>query len=209
MLLYNWPLSPSPRRVRMFIAEKGITIPMQDVDLSKRAQLEPEYKAINDRCDVPFLVLDDSTGIGEVEGICRYLEAQYPEPPLFGRTPEEQGVIAMWNHRMEQEGFFAVAEGLRNTAERFADRAVLGPHNEAQIAELGARGKRRVERFFAMLDDLLADRPFIAGESFSVADISGFVTVEFAKVIGVTPGEDQKNLRRWHGDMAGRPSATA
>ncbi len=207
MLLYDCTTAPSPRRVRIFMAEKDLTIPLKQIDMRVAEQLSDEYKAINPRCDVPFLVLDDGTGIGEVEAICRYLEEEYPETPLMGTTPKEKGVIAMWNHRIEMEGLMAVAEVLRNKSPAFKDRSLPGPRNHQQIPELVTRGRERLINFFEDLNGVLSKSPYIAGNSFSFADITALVTVDFAAWIKVTIRDDQAHLKRWHDEISVRPSA--
>lgn len=209
MLLYDCTTAPSPRRVRIFAAEKKIDIPLRQVDLRNREQLSDAYRVINPRCDVPFLVLDDGTGIGEVEAICRYLEAAFPETPLMGKAPKEQGVIAMWNHRIEMEGLLAIAEILRNTSPAFKDRAITGPANRSQIPELAERGRARIALFMANLDSQLGANPYVAGDSFSFADITALVTVDFASWVKVGIGEDHSNLMRWHATVSSRPSSKA
>lgn len=209
MLLYDCTTAPSPRRVRIFAAEKGIDLPLKQVDLRNREQLREDYKKINSRCDVPYLVLDDGTGIGEVGAICRYLEAAFPEKPLMGTTPTEQGLITMWNHRVEMEGLMAVAEAIRNGSPGFKERALPGPNDLAQIPELAKRGKKRAQLFMSNLDALLGESTFIAGESFSFADITALVTVDFAGWIKVPIEDDQKNLERWHEAVSSRPSSKA
>jgi glutathione S-transferase len=209
MKLYTFKLAPSPRRVRIFLAEKGIEVPMEEVNLREREQLCQEYKQINDRCDVPFLVLDDGTGIGEVEAICRYFEETHPEPPVMGRDAREKALVSMWNHRFEQEGFFAIAEALRNANPRFEDRALIGPRDYKQIPELAERGKLRAERFFDDLDRQLTGREYVCGDAFTMADITAMVCVDFAKVIELQPGQRHANLLRWRAEVSARPSAAA
>jgi len=209
MLLYDCTTAPSPRRVRIFAAEKGIDLPMQQVDLRNKEQLGDAYRAINSRCDVPYLVLDDGTGIGEVEAICRYLEAEFPETLLFGSTPKEIGLVSMWNHRVEMEGLMAVAETFRNSSPAFKDRALAGPANRAQIPELAERGRAKLELFMVNLDKQLSENAFVAGENFSFADISAMVAVEFAGWVKVTPADDHINLKKWHEAVSSRPSSKA
>ncbi|MGB0747992.1 MAG: glutathione S-transferase family protein [Magnetospiraceae bacterium] len=209
MKLFDYSLAPNCRRVRMFLAEKGVSIPMENVDLRSRDQLNEAYRAVNPRCDVPFLILDDGTGIGEVDAVCRYMEALYPDPPLYGASREDQAVVTMWNHRMFMEGLVPGMEALRNSHKFFEDRALVGPKNYVQIPELAARGRQRLTDFFDFLDSQLADRPFIAGEIFSIADITAIVAVDFAGRVEMGPGEGHTALKRWHGAVSARPSAQA
>lgn len=209
MKLYDCTPAPSPRRVRIFAAEKGIDLPLVQVDLMKGEQLTPEFRALNPWCTVPVLVLDDGTAISEINAICRYLEETQPEPALMGRTPVEKALIAMWDHRMEVDGFFAAAEGFRNATPGFKGRAITGRHNYDQIPALAERGKQRVQWFFELLDERLANNQFIAGPAFSVADITAMVTVDFSRWMKVTMPESLTHARRWHAEVSARPSAKA
>src|ERR1700738_4943253 len=170
--LYHSAASPNSRRVRIFLAEKGIAIPLAPVDLARGEQHSDAYRAINPRRVVPTLVLEDGTGIGEVLAIWRYLEEAHPATPLLGTTPKDKALVTMWERRAELEGFAAVMEGVRNAAPRLAGRAIAGPHDYAQIPELVQRSKLRVANFYSDMDARLAEVPFIAGEKFSVADIT-------------------------------------
>jgi glutathione S-transferase len=156
------------------------------------------------------LVLDDGTAIGEVPAICHYLEDIRPDPPLLGTTAREKAIITMWDRRMEIDGFFAVAEALRNSFPGLKGRAVVGPHDYEQIPALAERGKIRTLDFFGDLDARLAECPFVAGDSFSVADITAIVTVDFAASRVKLPiPEEHKDLRRWYDMVAKRPSMSA
>ncbi len=209
MKLYDFQLAPNPRRVRMYLAEKGITIDTVQVNLRAGEQFQAEFRAANPSMILPALALDDGTLITETMAICRYFEALHPTPPLFGSTPKEQAQIEMWSRRAELEGFYAVAESLRNSLERFKDRAIPGPRDYAQIPALIERGKARAVAFLEDLDAALRGRQWLATESFSVADITAFVVVEFAGWVEVKPTEAQAELRRWHQAVAARPSAQA
>ena len=209
MKLYDFTPAPNPRRVRIFLAEKGITVPTQQVDLMAREQLEKPYQAINPWCTVPALELDDGTCISEVMAICRYIEALQPEPSLMGATPEEQGVIAMWEHRFEVDGILAVGEAIRNSVDRFEGRALPGPIGHAQIPALAERGRLRTTRFMNVLNDRLADNEYAAGPIFSVADITALIAIDFAGRVEMTIPDDHTHLRRWHEAVSARPSAQA
>src|SRR6202171_6526298 len=131
--LYQSSSSPNSRRVRIFVAEKGLSIPMVPIDLGKGEQHSDAYRAINPRRVVPTLVLEDGTAIGEVPAIMRYLDEAFPETPLLGTTPKDKGLVVMWERFAELEGFAAVMEGVRNKAERLKGRAIAGPHGYEQI----------------------------------------------------------------------------
>ena len=147
MKLYEFKAAPNPRRVRIFLAEKGIEVPTVQVDLQNREQHTPEYLARNAMGGVPTLELDDGSHISESVAICRYFEELQPEPHLMGSTPEEAGRIEMWNRRMELNGFTAAGEAFRNAVPAFADRALPGTDPVAQIPDLAQRGRERLPRF--------------------------------------------------------------
>lgn len=210
MKLYQSNASPNSRRVRMFLAEKNIAVSVIPVDLASRAQFSDAYQAINPRSQVPTLVLDDGTAIGEVLAIWRYLEEAYPEPPLLGKTPTSKALVTMWERWVELDGFLAVMEGVRNRAAGLKGRALSGPHSYDQIPELVARSEWRTQDFYVDLDARLQTVPFIAGEEFSAADITGLATVDFAaKSFGVPLPGELVALERWHRMISARTSAAA
>ena len=210
MKLYHSTSSPNSRRVRIFLAEKGLSIPLVTVDLGKGEQHSDAYRAINPRRVVPTLVLEDGTTIGEVPAIWRYIEETHPAPPLLGETAKEKALVAMWERRAEVEGFATVMEAIRNSAPGLKGRAIAGPHDYEQIPELAERSKRRVKNFFADFDDRLGEAAFVAGQRFSVADITALVTVDFAaKAINFPVPEEHRSLKRWYDAVSSRPSMTA
>ena len=209
MKLYDFAPAPSPRRVRIFLAEKGLTIPTVQVDLRAGEQMRPEFAKINPWRTVPALELDDGTVISEASACCRYIEEIHPEPALLGRTPKEKAVIAMWDHHCEVEGFLAGAEALRNEVKGMSGRALPGPVGYEQIPALAERGRARVRHFLTELDERLAAVPYVAGEAFSIADITAFVVVEFAGWVKLAPAEEAVALRGWLDGMRARPSAKA
>ena len=143
--LYHSVGSPNSRRVRIFLAEKGLAVPLVFIDLGKGEQHSQAYRAINPRRVVPTLVLEDGTAIGEVPAIMRYLDEAFPEKPLLGATPKDKGLIAMWERRAELEGFAVVMEAVRNAAPGLKGRAIAGPHDYDQIPALVERDKLRVK----------------------------------------------------------------
>jgi len=209
MTLYQYAASPNSRRVRIFLAEKGLSIPFIPVDLSKGEQHSDAYRAINPRRVVPTLVLDDGTAIGEVPAIMRYLDEAFPEKTLLGATPKDKGVIAMWERRAELEGFAAVMEGVRNKLAGLKGRAIAGAHDYEQIPALVERSVHRVKNFFDDFNARLEQVPFIAGERYSAADITTLVTLDFAKALELTVLPQHAALKRWYDTVSGRPSATA
>jgi len=203
---YDFPRAPSPRRARVVLAEKAIPHETVVVDLGSLEQLGDNFRAINPRCTVPALKLEDGTVLTDNAGIAAWAEAAYPDPPLFGTTPVEKAEVASWNARIEGDGFLAVAEALRNSSPGMKDRALTGPVNYAQIPELAERGLARLGRFFDDLDAHLKGRDFVATDRFSLADISAVIVVDFARVVKVKPVETHAEIARWRALMAERPS---
>ena len=209
MKFYDCSTAPSPRRARIALAEKGLLdeIEVIEVNLREGEQRKPEFAAVNPYLTVPVLELDDGRRIASSTGIFHYLEAAAPEPPLMGRTPAEKGLVGDLEWRIEMDGFMAIGECLRNTARGMAGRALTGKYDYEQIPELGARGRQRLERFFDGFDDMVGDKPFLAGDDYTIADITALVMVDFAKWIKVTLPEDAANARRWYEAVSSRPSA--
>jgi glutathione S-transferase len=206
MTLHDCSTAPSPRRARIVLAEKGVVHETVQVDLRAGEQLGEAFRRVNPACTVPVLQTDDGLTLTDNAAIAAYLEARFPEPALFGSTPAQKAEVASWNWRVEFEGLLAIAEAMRNSAPAMADRALPGPVNYPQIPELAQRGQARVQQFFVDLDRRLAGRGFVAGDRFSIADITAVVAVDFARVIKVRPGEQHPNLQRWRAAMALRPS---
>jgi len=206
LTLYDCATAPSPRRARLFLAEKGIAHETIAVDLRNNEQLSDAFRQINPQCTVPVLRTEDGLILTDNAGIAAYLEARYPEPPLLGTTPAEKAEIASWNWRIEFEGLLAIAEAMRNSAPSLANRALPGPSDYAQIPALAERGLARVRQCFVTLDKHLADREFIATGRFSQADITAVVAVDFARVVKIKPGEEHPNILRWRLAMSQRPA---
>ncbi|TXH81144.1 MAG: glutathione S-transferase [Rhizobium sp.] len=210
MKLYQSKGSPNSRRVRILIAEKGLDVELVAVDLGAKEQFSEAYKAINPRQVVPTLVLDNGTAIGEVPVIQRYLDEVHPEVPLLGSTPEERAIVGMWDRRIETEGFASVMEAIRNTVAGLKDRAIAGPHNYAQIPDLIERSKQRVANFYSDLESRLQTSPFVAGEKFTVADITTLVTIDFAtNAISMPIPDGAAATKDWYQKVSSRPSAQA
>lgn len=207
MLLYDCPGAPSPRRVTLFAAEKGIQLPTRPVDLRAGEHFGAAFRAINPRCTVPVLVLDDGEALCESEAICRYLEVLHPEPPLMGTDARDQARVTEWQRRVDGEGLQAIVEGFRNAAPGFRDRALPGPEPVAQIPALAERGRSRYRRFLEVLEARLDESEWLAGAGFSIADITAFVAVEFAERALQSPiTEAGPAVRRWHARLAARPA---
>jgi glutathione S-transferase len=209
MKLYDFALAPNPRRVRIFLAEKGVEIPKVQVNLREQEQLKPAYLAINPFATVPVLELDDGRRIAETIAICRYIEAIHPEPRLFGRDPYEMGVVEEWQRHVEWDGFLAAGEAFRNSLPGMKGRALTGPHDYEQIPELAERGKQRAMRFFELLDRRLGGQEFIAGPRYSVADITALVAHDFGTRAKALVTDAMPNLKRWYAAVSSRPSASA
>jgi glutathione S-transferase len=209
MKLYDYAPAPSPRRVRIFLAEKGIVLPTVQVDLRSGEQFTDSFRAINPDCTVPVLELDDGTRITDAVGICVYFEAVRPDPPLMGGDPLGRAMVTAAQRRAEREGFYAMVEAFRNFTPGMKGRSLPGPDGYAQIPALAERGRARVERFFATMEAELEGRDFVCGADFSIADITTLVTVDFAKWIKLDIPEGSVNLRRWYEVVSARPSAKA
>tara|TARA_R110000868_G_scaffold92734_1_gene257197 strand:+ start:30745 stop:31374 length:630 start_codon:yes stop_codon:yes gene_type:complete len=209
MKFYDCATAPSPRRARIFIAEKGMEIETVQVDLAARAQFEEPFRSINPRCTVPALALDDGTVLCDNASIARYIEEICPEPPLLGRSPVEKALVAEWLARVEWEGFMGAAEALRNASKAFKDSAITGPDRYEQIPELAERGRRRAEVFFTTMDKRLSEAAYLAGDAFSAADIAAYVFVDFAAWVKLRPGPDLTHLANWREAISKRPSSSA
>lgn len=209
LTLYDCTTAPSPRRARMFLAEKGIAHETVQIDLRAAEQMGEAYRAINPNCTVPALVSGDGMVMTENAEIAAYLEAAYPETPLMGTAPAEKAAIAKWNWRCENEGLMAIAEALRNGSPAMKNRALPGPHDVAQIPELAARGMQRIGWFFGALEAQLADNEFVAGAAYSVADITATIAVDFSRWVKASPEAGHTAIAAWHERMKARPSYTA
>src|SRR5580658_6783661 len=203
MKLYDGGRAPNPRRVRIFLAEKGVNIPTEQVDLGKLQQRSDAYTAVNPMQRVPALVLDDGTLIAESIAICRYFEALNPEPPLFGRGALESALVEMWQRRMELHLFLPVATVFQHLHP--AMKIMVDP----QVAAWGEANKPRVGQFLQFLDGELKNRAFVAGTAYTVADITAMVAVDFMRVSKLTVPDDLTNVKRWYTAVTARPSAAA
>ncbi len=203
MKLYDSRLAPNPRRVRIFLAEKGIEVPTEQVDMMAKQHLTPEYTAINPLQRMPALELDDGTIIAESIAICRYFEALRPQPALFGTGATEIAIVEMWNRRCELNLLFTVAHVFRHTHPAMKELEV------PQVPAWAEANRPRVIDFLRVMDAELASRPFIAGEQYTVADITALCAVDFMKPARVAVPDELANVRRWHADVAARPSAKA
>jgi glutathione S-transferase len=203
MKLYDNRRAPNPRRVRIFLAEKGISVPTEEIDLGAFAHKSDAFTGINPFQRVPALVLDDGTILCESIAICRYFEFLQPEPALFGRPGIEAARIEMWERRVEHYLFAPITHVFRHLHPGMKSLEV------PQVAAWGEANKARVFEALAVLDRELATRPFIAGEAFSVADITGLVALDWMKPARLTVPDELSHVRRWRAAVSARPSASA
>ena len=197
MKIYEFRRAPNPRRVQMFLAEKNIDVEYVQVNVRNGENRESDYLNINPKSGVPALQLDNGNVISESMAICRYFDAIQPEPYLFGETPEEKGLVEMWNRKIEIEGMNPVGECLRNSSEAFKDRAVPDPRITKQIPELAERGSMLANRFLGDINERLSKNKYVAGENFSMADINLYVFLDFASWVKVKPTDEHTDLLRW------------
>ena len=209
MKLYDMRVAPNPRRVRVYLAEKGIEVPRVEINIRAGENLQPAFLAINPRGVLPTLELDDGTVIDESTAICRYFEALQPEPALFGRTALEVAQVESWNRRVEFDAGQAVIDAFRNSYPPYADRAVPGRSGTPAIPALVERGQARLAEFFPFIDARLAQSEFVAGDAFSFADISLLCITDFARALKMAVPEDMPHFQRWHATVSARPSAAA
>ena len=202
MKILQTKTAPNPRRVRIFLAEKGIEVPFEELDLMKDLRT-PGFSKLNPLQRVPVLILDDGTAISETMAICRYFEETKPEPALFGKGAKQRALIEMWNRRMELGLLFSVAQAFRHLHPAAAQLEV------PQVAAWGEANKPRAQEILQFMDEELGKRRFLAGDDYSVADITALVAVDFTKPARVQRPEGLKNLSRWHEEVSARPSAKA
>jgi glutathione S-transferase len=202
MKLYDLKTGTNTRRVRIFLAEKGVKLPTVEVDMMKGENKSPDYLAKNPMGTMPLLELDDGTQIAESVAICRYIEELHPEPPLFGTTPIERALIEMWNRRMELELLIPIIDNFVHSSAFYKERL-------SQVADIAQRGRMHAQARMRWLDSELAQRPFITGDRYTIADI----TVQCALILGKNTGtpipNDSHHLARWFSDVSKRPTARA
>ena len=203
MKIYDFALAPNPRRLRIFVAEKGLKIPIEQVDIFTGQNRTPEMLAKNPAGGLPVMELDDGTHMAESVAICRYLEGLHPEPNMMGKNSREQAEIEMWNRRVELGLFSAAGRAFQHTNELFKARL-------KQFPEYGETQREAVTQQLQWLDAQIGNKPFIAGDRFTIADITAEVAVDFAaQAAGVTADPGLKNLALWYKSVSSRPSAKA
>ena len=202
MKLYDNTHAPNPRRVRVFLAEKGVTVPSVQVDIGKAENREAAFLAKNPIGGVPILELDDGTVISESVAICRYFEEIHPKPPLMGIDAKDRAIVEMWNRRMELEVMLPILQTFRNTHAYFKGRI-------PQVAEYGEVCRAAASKRLEWVDGELSRREFIAGPRFTIADITLLIGIDFGRVVKIGIQPEQKNLARWYEAVSSRPSAKA
>ncbi len=202
MKIYETDTAPNPRRVRIFLAEKGIDMEYVQVDIAKGENLSPSMRAKNPIGKVPILELDDGSCISETDAICLYFETLHPEHPLMGVDAEEKATIAMWQRQVEMCLFFQVGMCFQHTTGYFKDR--MNP-----VPEFGREAGINASKYLHILDKRLAKSKFIAGDTFSIADITAVCAIDFARVVKIRISEEQTNLKRWYKEVSMRPSMSA
>jgi glutathione S-transferase len=202
MILYDSKVAPNPRRVRVYLAEKGIEVPVRQVDIGSAENRKPPFLAKNPLGGLPVLELDDGTCIAESLAICRYFEELHSEPPLFGTDPLDRAIVEMWSRRTELELWRFVSGCFQHTHDFFKGRI-------EQVPAWGEVCRRTARERLAWLDRELAARPFVAGERYTVADITLLCAIDFGRVVDIRIAPEQKHLARWHEAVSSRPSAKA
>ncbi len=202
MKLYDSKVAPNPRRVRIFLAEKGIAVPTVQVDITKGETRKSPYIDKNPLGGLPMLELDDGTCIAETVAICRYFEAAQPSPALMGTDARDQAIVEMWQRRMELELFRYVTGCFQNTHDFFKGRI-------EQVPAFGEVCRKTARTRLAWLDGNLGDRPFIAGDRYTIADITALCAIDFGRVVDIRIADEQKNLARWYESVSTRQSAKA
>jgi len=202
MKIYDSQTAPNPRRVRIFLAEKGVQVPYEQVDIVKADNRGPEFRRKNPLGTLPVLELDDGTHLAESVAICRYFEEIRPDPPLMGTDARDRAVVEMWQRRMEFELFIPITQVFRNGHPFFAGRI-------PQVAEYGEVCRKAAEGRLAWLDTVLAEREFVAGDRFTIADITALCGIDFGRVSKIRIQPEQTHLARWHAAVSARPSAKA
>jgi len=209
MKLYNCATAPNPRRVRFFLAEKGITVDMEEVDIIAGDNLKPGYLKINAAGLVPVLQLDDGTNLCEAPAICRYLESQRPLPNLMGANPLETASVEAWDRFAELNGMQAAGEVFRNSFEPLKTRGLPGSTLVDAIPALVERGKTRLAAFYELLERRLGITQYLAADRFTFADITACCVVDVANFLKLPPPAANRNTRRWHDAVSARPAAKA
>ncbi|MCV2886294.1 glutathione S-transferase family protein [Aestuariibacter sp. AA17] len=202
MKIYDTHTAPTPRRVRIFLAEKNISVEYVQVDIQKGENRTAEMREKNPLGKVPVLELDDGICIAESDAICRYFEAIQPEPYLMGESPKEQGLVAMWQRQVEMGLFNQIGLCFQHTTGYFKDRMTPFP-------DFGEDCRTNAKKYLSLLEKRLDGRTYIMGENVTIVDITALCAIDFGRVVDVRLNEGMPNLQRWHATMSSRPSAKA
>lgn len=202
MKIYETHTAPNPRRVRMFLAEKGIEMEYVEVDLAAGENLTPAMRAKNPTTKIPFLEFDDGICIGETIAICRYFEELHPENPLMGRTPLEKAQVEMWQRRVEFHFMLPIGMCFQHTSGYFKDRMI-------PVVEWGKVSGDNAQAYFDELNKHLEVSTYLVGDYFSIADIVLLCAIDFARVVKIRPSDEHTHLLRWYKKVSARPSYTA
>jgi len=203
MKIYDYGMAPNPRRVRIFLHEKGIEAPYEQIDIIKREGRQPDFLEKNPLGGIPVLELDDGTCISESVSICRYFEAEHPDPPLFGATPREIAETDMWLRRLEL--YLMNPAGLT-----WIHGNDLTAHLLEQKPDVAEFGRVRTYYFYDILNDALADREWLAGNRYSVVECVALPTLDFVTgLVGLPYKDEHTHIKAWHDRMAARDSAKA
>ena len=207
MKFYDFALAPSSQRVRVYLAEKGLELPTEQLNVRENAQFAEPYTSMNPFHCVPFLALDDGTVIAESVSICRYLEELHPTPPLFGRTAAERATVDMWGRRFELDAFMPLLHALRNHVPNFAGRVVPGTRTDlAQSEAMVSRGREMAEVFFGRAEPHMAKNAFVTGPEFTVADITAFFTLRLAYALEMDVSGSWPATHAWFQKVSARPA---
>ncbi|MDC0660558.1 glutathione S-transferase family protein [Leisingera sp. SS27] len=209
MKLFDMTGAPNPRRVRVFLAEKGIDVEKVQIDIMGGENLQSNYLAINPRGVLPTVQLDDGSIIDETSAICRYFEETNPEPALYGQDAVSKAQIESWIRQIEGDAFAPTADVLRNSNPAFENRSIPGTDNTPQVPALADRGTDRVKAFYARLDNHLAGSDYVVGENYSAADITAMCAIDFAEYVGIAVPKALGNITKWRNRVSSRPSAQA
>lgn len=197
------PRAPNPRRVRIFLAEKGVQMEFEPLALNRLEHKSDDYRRLNPFAQVPTLVLDDGSTLSESVAICRYFEELQPEPALFGRGARGRAEVEMWSRRVELGLFLCVANCFRHC------HPAMAAMEQPQIAAWGEVNRTRAQDMLRLIDSQIGGRQFIAGPELSIADITLLVAVDFMKPARIERPAGLANLERWYNETAARPSAKA
>ncbi|GEA10056.1 glutathione S-transferase family protein [Alteromonas sp. KUL49] len=202
MKIYETRTAPNPRRVRMFLAEKGIDVDYVQVDIQSGENLSKEMRKKNPIGKIPILELDDGTCIAETDAICTYFESIQPEPPLMGTSPIEKATISMWQRQVEFAFMLQIGMCFQHSTGYFKDRMVPVP-------EYGKQAGINAAKYMSILERRLGESEFIAGDQFTIADITALCSMDFARVVNIRMKDEQVNLQRWYENVSSRASAKA